>query len=948
MRMKRHHILMLASLAVCSSSFGQAIEWPEVRQEAKPGTRWWWLGSAVDSANLTYNLEEYAKAGIGAVEITPIYGVVGNEANDIDYLTDRWMGMLGHTEKEGQRLGVQIDMNNGTGWPFGGPTVPLEEAASRAIFHVWRTGEQEPALTEKEQKGRPQLQGIYTYPIAGTEHYGKIAKKGKVTLAPDGQMSKKFPDVISMDSIYVALYVGHTLQQVKRAAPGGEGYVMDHLNPTAVSHYLSRFDEAFSRTGTAIPHTFFNDSYEVYDADWTPALLTEFERRRGYKLQDHFPDFLDTTAADHRRLISDYRETMSDLLLEVFTRSWADWAHRKGAKVRNQAHGSPANLLDVYASVDIPEIEGYGLSDFGITGLRTDSLWKVNDSDLSMLKYASSAAHVTGKPFTSSETFTWLTEHFRTSLSQCKPDFDLMMVGGVNHIYFHGTTYSPKEAEWPGHLFYASMEMSPINTIWRDAPAFMQYVTRVQSFMQWGKPDNDLLMYMPVYDMWHDNPGRLLMFAIHGMEKKSPKFVNAVMNVYNAGYDMDYLSDRMLEKTTVDNGRIRTEGNALYRALVLPEVRFMQPSTLEHLVKIAREGATIIFVGGYPAEVPGLSDLQNRSERLTAIRGELPAADASRASVTTLGKGRIVVAKTYQEALALCNDIRPESMKSRFGLKSIRRSNPNGYHYFISSLQPKGVDGWVALGVPAKSAVIFNPLTGQKGVAQVRDNNGVSEVRLQLASGESCILQTFDQPLSDADQNATGEWTYSEADPQRAIDLTTLSWAFDASQLQGRDSVGLIPARFTPKSTEGSPLAWTQFEGLKNTMGTATYTATINLSRRQLDSKLAGWILDLGDVRESAHVWINGKDAGTAFSVPYQLNVSKLLRVGKNEIRIEVTSLAANYIAQMDRDKKVWRRFKNANIAPLPGTTKESNFSGWGTIPCGLNSQVRLVPMIYK
>ena len=52
-----------------------------MRPEARPATRWWWLGSAVDATNLTYNLEEYAKAGLGGVEITPIYGVQGNDKN---------------------------------------------------------------------------------------------------------------------------------------------------------------------------------------------------------------------------------------------------------------------------------------------------------------------------------------------------------------------------------------------------------------------------------------------------------------------------------------------------------------------------------------------------------------------------------------------------------------------------------------------------------------------------------------------------------------------------------------------------------------------------------------------------------------------------------------------------------------------------------------------------
>ena len=60
-----------------------------------------------------------------------------------------------------------------------------------------------------------------------------------------------------------------TRQKVKRAAPGGEGYVMNHLSKKAVKIIFSRFDRAFKSSKTSYPHTFFNDSYEVYQADWT-------------------------------------------------------------------------------------------------------------------------------------------------------------------------------------------------------------------------------------------------------------------------------------------------------------------------------------------------------------------------------------------------------------------------------------------------------------------------------------------------------------------------------------------------------------------------------------------------------------------------------------------------------------------------------------------------------
>ena len=71
-----------------------AQSWPTPLPEAKPGTRWWWLGSAVDKENLQWNLSEYARAGIGAVEITPLYGVKGNDKNNIPFLSPKWMQAL--------------------------------------------------------------------------------------------------------------------------------------------------------------------------------------------------------------------------------------------------------------------------------------------------------------------------------------------------------------------------------------------------------------------------------------------------------------------------------------------------------------------------------------------------------------------------------------------------------------------------------------------------------------------------------------------------------------------------------------------------------------------------------------------------------------------------------------------------------------------------------------
>ena len=576
--------------------------WPTPTTEAKPGTRWWWLGSAVDKENLSWNLRQYANHGIGAVEITPLYGVQGNQANNIDYLSDQWMKMLRHTQQQGERNGIEVDMATGTGWPFGGPWVPLKESACRAIFVEKEIDANGVWTTVKGHKGlQPDNTDASVIDLSLSEKDAKNAVLAKVmvycdTVATDVTDQVK-NGLLTLDSSQkqkvIAVYIKYGVMKVKRAAPGGEGLVIDHFDKKAVANYLKHIEDAFERTHTPYPHTFFNDSYEVEAATWTPKLFEEFEKRRGYKLEECLPELL----ANNPQVLSDYRETLGDLLLENFTEQWTAWAHRHGAITRNQAHGSPANLIDCYAAVDIPEIEGFGLSDLGIKGLRTDpGKTRKNDSDFSMLKYAPSAAHICGKPYTSSETFTWLTEHFRTSLSQLKPDIDLMFCAGVNHMFFHGTCYSPQNDAWPGWKFYASIDMSPTNSIWRDAPYFMEYVTRCQSFLQMGKPDNDFLVYLPVRDMWRQNIGKLLMqFSIHAMGKLAPDFIKTILAIDRAGYDCDYISEKYLLTTSCNGHMLQTKAGTTYKGLIIPEGATLSPRLQEHIDSMKAAGAAIIY-----------------------------------------------------------------------------------------------------------------------------------------------------------------------------------------------------------------------------------------------------------------------------------------------------------------------------------------------------------------
>lgn len=921
--MKRLFCIAMLAWGIGTLS-AQDIAWPETTVDAKPAARWWWMGSAVDTANLTRNLEAYAGAGMGTMEITPIYGVQGNDANDIPFLSSRWMQMLQHTESEAARLGMRIDMNTGTGWPFGGPEVGIEDAACKLLVVEYRlaggsTFDGKIEVADSKQRPYAKLERLMAFSDAGKclDLTHRVKSGTLHWKAPKG------------DWRLIAAFCGKTFQKVKRAAPGGEGYVMNHFSARAVKNYLERFERAFdgrfkSAVGvaTAYPHHFFNDSYEVYGADWSEGLFDEFRTRRGYKLEEHLPEFLaeGERTDDTRRIISDYRETLGELLLENFTRQWTEWAHRHGAGTRNQAHGSPGNLIDLYATVDVPECEGFGLSDFGIRGLRKDSLTRPNDSDLSMLKYASSGAHIAGKPYTSSETFTWLTEHFRTSLSQCKPDIDLMFVSGVNHTFFHGTTYSPVEAAWPGWKFYATVDMSPTNSIWRDAPAFFRYISRCQSFLQMGQPDNDFLVYLPVYDMWQEQDGRLLMFDIHKMARRAPRFIEAVHRINDAGYDMDYISDNFIRTATCRDKKIVTSGGTAYKALIVPGARLMPADVLARLLDLAKAGATIVFLDRYPEDVSGYAGLaQHRAEFKRVLEQVKRLADAQDNDKT------VFFGTNYARTLAQTVAV-PEAMKSSFGLSCIRRKNPDGHHYFVSALTDKDTEGWIPLAVPARSVMLYNPMDGTSGKASLRQKDGKAEVYLQLHSGESVILKTF----TDADVQAPA-WKYQSA----VSGIVELSGRWNLRFVESAPAVRNVPDSVRLGS-------WTDlsFEGAKTTMGTACYTTTFTIEN---PASAHDWRLSLGDVRESARVRINGKDVATLWAVPYVCSVGQYLRPGKNILEVEVTNLPANRIADMDRRGVKWRIFKDINMAALG--YKKGTYADWKPVWSGLLGPVRIIPL---
>jgi len=417
--------LSLAGPLLAPTATAAPARTPLITREARPWTYWWWMGSAVDKTNLTRELQRYHDAGLGGVHIIPIYGAKGYESRFIDYLSPDWMQMLAHTVTEAQRLDMGVDMTMGTGWCFGGPRVTDQEANASVVV---RKFELSPAGKLKEKLNPKTLQALMAFsPDAKSiDLLDKLDADASLNWSPE-----------SGDWQVYAVSQRPSGQKVKRAAPGGQGHMLNLFYPSAMSHYLEWFDEAFAQYHGPNPRALYHDSYE-YRSDWAPDFFSSFEKRRGYRLQTELPslfaDGVSSSGSESRitndaslspdhiaRVKSDYRETISDLMAEESLPLWADWARRNGFLTRNEAHGSPGNWLDLYAAADIPETEMF-----------------YKDRNRLVSKFASSAAHVTSKNLVAAETGTWLKEHFTETLADMKYLVDDMFLSGINHVFYHG------------------------------------------------------------------------------------------------------------------------------------------------------------------------------------------------------------------------------------------------------------------------------------------------------------------------------------------------------------------------------------------------------------------------------------------------------------------------------------------------------------------------------
>jgi len=921
--------LFCIALQACSTkSAEQTPQWPQQTLETKPWTRWWWHGSTVDSANLTANLEALAQAGFGGVEITPIYDVKGYEDKAIPFQSDKWMEMFAFTLKEAHRLGMEVDLANASGWPFGGNWIGAKDACKNVRYKKFTLNGGEKLKEKVEFIQKPLAKAVrkritisdVKFPISSTKNLQKKAlaqirfKKplplqalmaynahGKIVdltnHVNNGKLDWTAPK--GKWTLY-AIFQGWHGKMVERAGTRGEGNVIDHFSKDALEHFLADFDKHAKNIDMTGFRAFFNDSYEVDDglgsADWTTKFFEEFKQRRGYNLRNYLPALLgDADEETNNRVLCDYRETISDLLLDDFTKPWAKWAESHNAIIRNQAHGSPAAVLDLYAASHIPETEG---------------------TNPMRIKMASSAGHTSGKKLIACEACTWLKEHFLSNLADVKQNADNYLGNGVNHIVYHGTPYSPADEKWPGWMFYAAVHFAPTNTWWDELKTLNSYIANCQSFMQNSTPDNDILLYFPIHDTWSE--GSIKSLPHFG--KKNEDLTKAISNkLLNEGYTFDYISDRQIAKLKCNGKQLEAAG-ATYKTIIVPQCNCIPFPTLQHLFDLAETGATVIFERNIPTKISGLKDYKKQEEKAAQLVGKLNFS-GNKTKSAAYGKGTIWVGSLLETMLSQTGIEKEALIANGLGFNRVKRAE--GTCYFISNWSDKTVDKWIKVQAYGKEAAWFNPMTHTLGKAQTKADGSVYT---QLKPGEALILQWYNGSVV-ADNYPV--WKTSKISKE-------LNNEWSVSFEKGGST---LPESYKTKELK----SWTEVsDELQKFSGTASYKTSFDIP----ENALGDYQLNLGKVHEVATVILNGKNLGLLVGPEFQVVLPATLLKNKNTLEVKVTNLMANRIIDMDKRHVNYKKFYNINFAPHLRENKDTDGTftskNWSPLPSGLLGPVSI------
>ena len=841
--------------------------------DARIMMRWWWFGPTVNRIEIEKELRTMKEGGIGGVEVQPVYPLLPddekNGIKNLPYLSDEFIDMLRFTGVKTKELGMRMDLTLGSGWSFGGAKTPITEAAGQLRIERVKIDKDTrrvpvPSMISAEKFLGAFLPISYPYVTQQVEIMSAEPWKELTNIKDDNVFLTSEDAALGTEVIFII--GGKSGMQVKRPSVGAEGYVLNHLDKPSVDAYLKKTgDRLYSAfTPTNRPYSFFCDSLEVYQQDWTDTMLAEFQKRRGYDLRPLLPALILENAPNSAEIRYDWGRTITEVFNDNFMIPMQNWAKLNKTKFRIQGYGIPPATISSNQWADISDGEG--------------AQWKV----VRAARWASSANHIFGRNVTSSETWTWLhSPAFRATPLDMKAEADIHFLQGINQLIGHGWAYTPPQVEYPGWRFYAAGEYSQKNPWWIVMPDLAKYLQRMSWLMRQGEQQNDVALYLPNADVYsHFSPAK-----VHLIDMEREHVGDKIMpSLFENGYNLDFFDDEILQKFGKSEKSQLTLGSGKYKAVVLPKIERMPLASLKKLDEFVKNGGVIIAVGKKPSIVPGYKTTEADQTELKSMVSRL--FDGKNPNVK-------LVEKDEDTGTVLKGILQPDVAISPNGkdLGFVHRRTADSDIYFVANTSNVKKNVQVTFRITAPSVEVWNGMNGTSSAANVRiQEKDTTSVVLNFEPYQSHVLifSKTGTPKSYIQQNLSN--------------LETIDLNKDWKVSFGKNS----PVSMN-KLTD-----WISSDVTKYFSGTATYEKTFNLNILNKE-----FVLDFGEaqsleftpqtngmatyldapIKEAAVIYLNDQRAGSLFAPPYKLDVKPYLKTGENRLKVVVANTAVNYMA---------------------------------------------------
>lgn len=840
--------------------------------------RWWWFGPAVTKPEIKRELEQMKAAGIGGVEIATLYPLDLDSPEtgfrNLPFLSDEHIEDLKFAGEEARKLGLRVDITLTSGWPYGGRHIGVMQAAGALRVEPVPISSGSTSIAIPNVSAGEKLEAVFITPSSGAAIDVAAARLVAKPVIEDGRL-----EVVSESLSRAALFFisSRTGMTVRRPALGAEGFVLDHYDESAIENHLHAVgDRLMGAFADHPPYAVFSDSLEDEGSDWTPDLLREFERRRGYDLTPHLPALVGDAGPEAAAVRHDWGKTLTELANEHYLQPLHAWAAKHHTLLRSQTYGEPPVTLSSNQYEDLPEGEGKA----------TLLMWR----QFSDTRWAASAGHLFGEPVISSETWTWLhSPAFRATPLDMKAEADLHFLQGINQLVGHGWPYSPASAGEPGWRMYAAGAINAHNPWWFAMPDLTAYLQRVSFALRQGKPANDVALLLPDDDAWSKftaidqsavSPNAKSGMSAHGASVSIDESMqellgsNVIPQILDAGYNLDFIDADAIDKIGIP-----------YPMLILPGIDRLPAKTYRKIEEYAAHGGIVIATRRTPATAPGLLNAGAESGQLKAISARL---FQSKGSIGHFVEDESRLGTVLTEYLKPDLTISPRNPEIGF----IHRKLEGGDLYFIANTGNGVVRVTASFRTQAKHAELWDAFTGRVSALPRAE-----DIDLTFQPYESRLIFLTNSAVSVEQEAAVG----SEFE---TIDLSA-DWNVTFEGLH--QTIHMSSLR-----------SWTDDERFKYYSGRAIYEKPIELPEKDAGAGKSV-ILDFGEgavvpepdplptfnmrayfegpVREAAEVYVNGGRAGVVWHPPYRIDLSSLLKQGKNELRIVVGNTAINSLA---------------------------------------------------